>query len=174
MKHQVVLWAECSRCSNLDWTMCCSNLLYQDEAMFHDDSSDHSVSGQVLSEGWRRHHVLFTFQKRWEPSGLRNPQTSAQLLGMDPDPHNGGVPGGVGKAKSAKASSTVLRLSRLRQREAVTLKSPATKSTSWEFVKARTVWMSFLAMFFLLASMLLICRNSTLKKCQIDESLISQ
>ena len=30
---------------------------------------------------------LFTFQKRWEPGGLRNPQTSAQLSGMDPGHH---------------------------------------------------------------------------------------
>ena len=30
-----------------------------------------------------------TFQYRSEPSGLRNPQTSAQLFGIDPGPHNG-------------------------------------------------------------------------------------
>ena len=30
-----------------------------------------------------------TFQYRSEPSGLRNPQTSAQLLGIDPGLHNG-------------------------------------------------------------------------------------
>ena len=33
---------------------------------------------------------LFTFQNRSEFGGLRNPQTSAQLSGMDPSPHNGG------------------------------------------------------------------------------------
>ena len=43
--------------------------------------------------------------------GLRNPQTSAQLSGMDPGSHNGVGPGGVGKAQSVKASSIVLRLS---------------------------------------------------------------
>ena len=37
-------------------------------------------------------------------------------------------PGGVGKAQSAKASSIELRLSRLRQRQAEPVKSPATKS----------------------------------------------
>ena len=37
---------------------------------------------------------LFTFQKRWEPGGLRNPQTPAQLSGMDPGPHKGVGPGG--------------------------------------------------------------------------------
>ena len=31
---------------------------------------------------------LFTFQNRWEPGGLRKPQTSAQLFGMDPRLHN--------------------------------------------------------------------------------------
>ena len=69
-------------------------------------------------------------QKRWERGGLRNPQTSAQLFGMDPGPLNGVGPGGVGKAQSEKGSSMVLRLSRLRYRHAVPLKSPATRSTS--------------------------------------------
>ena len=72
--------------------------------------------------------------KRWEPGGLRNPQTSAQLSGMDPSPHSGVQPGGVGKAQSVKASSTVLRLFLLRQRHGVPLKSPATKSTCWEIM----------------------------------------
>ena len=71
---------------------------------------------------------LFTFQKRWDPGGLRKPQTSAQLFGMDPGPHNGVGPGGVGKAQSENTSSIVLILSRLRQRQAAPLKSPATKS----------------------------------------------
>ena len=62
--------------------------------------------------------------------GLRNPQTSAQLSGMDPGPHTGVGPGGVSKAPSVMASSIVLRLSLLRHRRAVPLKSPATKSTS--------------------------------------------
>ena len=30
-----------------------------------------------------------TFQYRSEPGRLRNPQTSAQLFGIDPGPHNG-------------------------------------------------------------------------------------
>ena len=46
-----------------------------------------------------------TFQKRSDPGVLRNPQTSAQLSGIDPGYHNGVGPGGVGKAQSAKASS---------------------------------------------------------------------
>ena len=32
----------------------------------------------------------------------RDPHTSAQLFGMDPGPHNGVGPGGVGKAQSEK------------------------------------------------------------------------
>ena len=42
---------------------------------------------------------LLTFQNRWEPGGLRKPQTSAQLFGVDPSPHNG-----VGPAASARQS----------------------------------------------------------------------
>ena len=41
---------------------------------------------------------------------MRNPQTSAQLLGMEPGSHSGAGPGGVGKAQSEKASSIVLRI----------------------------------------------------------------
>ena len=69
-----------------------------------------------------------TFQYRSESGGLRNPQTSAQLFGIDPGPHNGVRPGGVGNAQSAEASSIVLMLSLLLHRHAVPLKSPATKS----------------------------------------------
>ena len=49
---------------------------------------------------------LCNFQKRRESGGLRNPQTSAQLSGMDPGPHNGVGPGGVGKAQSSDRSLT--------------------------------------------------------------------
>ena len=59
-----------------------------------------------------------TFQYRSEPGGLRNPQTSAQLFGIEPGPHNGVGPGGVGNAQSAKASSIVLMLSLLLHRHA--------------------------------------------------------
>ena len=54
-----------------------------------------------------------------EPGGLRNPQTSSHTSGMDPGPHNGVGPGGVGKILSINASSIVLRLSLLRHRHAV-------------------------------------------------------
>ena len=53
---------------------------------------------------------------------------AAQLLGIDPGPHSGVGPGGVGNAQSAKASSIVLMLSLLLHRHAVPLKSLATTS----------------------------------------------
>ena len=52
-----------------------------------------------------------TFKYRSEPGGLRNPQTSVQLFGIDPGLKNGAGPGGEGKAQSVKASSIVLMLS---------------------------------------------------------------
>ena len=61
---QVVLQGECSRCSKLDWTICCSNQQNANEATFRDGSFDHSVPSKELSEGWRMHHADFTFQKR--------------------------------------------------------------------------------------------------------------
>ena len=68
-----------------------------------------------------------TFQYRSEPGGLRKPQTSAHVSGMDPGLHSGVRPGGVGKAQSVNASSIVLMLFLLRHRHAVPLKSPATQ-----------------------------------------------
>ena len=73
--------------------------------------------------------MMTNFQCPSESGGLRNPQTSAQLPGIDPGPHNGEGPGGIGKAHSAKASSMVLMLFLLSHRRAAPLKSPATKST---------------------------------------------
>ena len=49
-------------------------------------------------------------QCRSDSGGLRNPQTSAHLPGIDPGPHNGVGPGSIGTAQSAKASSMVLML----------------------------------------------------------------
>ena len=69
-----------------------------------------------------------TFQYRSESGGLRNPQTSAQLFGIDPGAYNGEGPGSVGNAQSAKASSIVLMLFLLLNCHAVPLKSPATTS----------------------------------------------
>ena len=66
------------------------------------------------------------FQNLWKPGGFRKPQTSAQLSRIDPGPHSGVGPGGVGKAQSAKASPTELRLSRLRRLEGVLLEKDRT------------------------------------------------
>ena len=48
--------------------------------------------------------------------------------GIEPGPHNGVGPSGVGKAQSAKASSMVPMLFLLLHCQAVALKSPATSS----------------------------------------------
>ena len=48
--------------------------------------------------GMEQAPCMRTFQYRSESGGLRNPQTSAQLFGIDPGPHNGVGPGGVGNA----------------------------------------------------------------------------
>ena len=50
------------------------------------------------------------------------------FAGIDPGPHKGVGPGGVGNAQSAKASSIVLMLFLLLHRHAVVMESPATKS----------------------------------------------
>ena len=76
--------------------------------MSHDGSFDRLDAGREFCVGWSKHH---TFTYRCESGGLRNPQTSAQLFGIDPGRHNGVGPGGVGNAESAKASSIVFMLS---------------------------------------------------------------
>ena len=91
--------------------------------MSHDGNFDRLDAGREFCVGMENAPCMRTFQYRSEPSGLRNPQTSAQLFGMDPGP-----PGGVRKAQSENTSSIVLILSRLRQRQAAPSKSPATKS----------------------------------------------
>ena len=91
--------------------------------MSHDGSFDRLVSSRVFSVGWRMLiHCPKTLGARWfEKSAdvcptVRNGSTS----------HNGVGPGGVGNAQSVTATSIVLRLSLLRHRHAVPLKSPAT------------------------------------------------
>ena len=51
-------------------------------------------------------HLPKAVKTRW----LRNPQTSAQLSGMDPGHHSGVRPGGVGRAQSVNASSIVIEI----------------------------------------------------------------
>ena len=60
--------------------------------------------------GMENSPCMRTFQYRSDSGGLRKPQTSTQLFGIDPSPHNGVGPGGVGNAQSAKASSIVLNV----------------------------------------------------------------
>ena len=126
---QVVLQGKCADQSRRAWPTCGSNRRNPDEARFRDGNFDRLDAGREFC-GMENALCLCTFQNRSEPGGLRNPQTPAQLSRMDPGPHNGGEPGGVGKAQSIKDSSIVLRLSLLRHRHAVPLKSPATKSIS--------------------------------------------
>ena len=71
--------------------------------MFHDGNFDQSdARPRVFAKNGKGAVLMRTFQYRSEPGGLRNPQTSAQLFGIDPGPHSGVGPGGVGNAQSAK------------------------------------------------------------------------
>ena len=56
-----------------------------------------------------------TFQYRSDSGGLRNPQTSVQLFGIDSGPHNGVGPGGVGNevCKSFVDSTDVISVAAL-------------------------------------------------------------
>ena len=84
------------------------------------------------------------FQRSKESWGLRNPHTSDHVPGS-PGPHNGVGPGGIGKSRSAKASSMILLLLALVvRRQAAPLKSPATRSTCSSYIMARIVRRSFL------------------------------
>ena len=51
------LEAKCSRCSEFDGSICCSNRRNANEATSHDDSFDHLVVNQELVEEWKRRHV---------------------------------------------------------------------------------------------------------------------
>ena len=117
---------KCTDHGRLAWTKCFCSRRNPDEAMFHDGNFDQSVASRLYFVGWRMHHACALSKT----GVLRNPQTSAQLSGMDPGPNNGVGPGGVSKTQSEKASSIVLMLFLLRHRHAVPLESPATKSTS--------------------------------------------
>ena len=92
---------------------------------------------------------------------LRNPQTSAHSPGTVPGPHNGGVPGDIGKAQSAKASSMMLILLLLSRRHGAPLKSPTTKSTFSSSITARIARISLFTMPRFLTFMLLMCNDKT-------------
>ena len=105
-----------------------------------------------------------TLHRSSESGGLRNPHTSAHVPGTAPGPHNGVGPGGIGKAQSAKASSTILMLSaQVSRRQAAPLKSPATTSTCSSSITAPTVRISFFPMPRFLAKLLLMWRDITVK-----------
>ena len=55
--------------------MCCSNLENQHEAMFHDEYSDHLVSGRAtFARGGEGAVLEITFLQRRDQCALRNPQ----------------------------------------------------------------------------------------------------
>ena len=87
------------------------------------------ADAKSFMENGKKHHEAVPFHCRSDSGGFINPHTLAQLPGIDPGHHNGGVPGGIGKAQSAKASSMVLMLFLLSHRHAAPLKSPATRPT---------------------------------------------
>ena len=68
--------------------------------MSHDGNFDRLVASREFLRGVENAPCMRTFRYLSEPGGSRNPQTSAQLLGIDPGPHSGAGPGGVGKAQS--------------------------------------------------------------------------
>ena len=140
-------WGTCADHSRLAWTKCCSSRRSPDEAMFHDGNFDHSVSSRVFFVGWRMHHACALSKIDSEPCGLRNPQTSAQLSGMDPGHHNGVGPGGVGKAQSIKASSIAwVVVSDATSPPSTIEKNTCNQVNFLRIMMARRVRMSFLAM----------------------------
>ena len=53
----VVPWSECSRCSELDDSACCSNQRSVNESTSHDGSFDHWNVTRELVEEKRKHHA---------------------------------------------------------------------------------------------------------------------
>ena len=90
---------------------------------------DHwNVNGELV-EVQRKAPCLLTFQNAGSQGVSRKPQTVSPIVrdGIRVPTMVRG-PAAVGKAQSQNTSSIVLMLSRLRQRQAAPLKSPATKS----------------------------------------------
>ena len=108
-------------------------------------------AGQQFCVEWRKHQTSeHSNQYRSESGGLRNPQTSAQLFGIDPSLHNDAEPGGVGSAQSAKASSMVLPMCPLKMYPCVPAQHahvfqhvrvvPVHTGTIRMFTRARVEW----------------------------------
>ena len=93
-----VLWGTFVGHAHHDVIACCANRRHPGGAMSHDDSFDRFGRRPRVLRGVENVPCMRTFQNRSETGGLRNPQTSAQLFGIDPCLHNGGRPGGVGNA----------------------------------------------------------------------------
>ena len=96
--------------------------------MSHDGNFDRLDAGREFCVGWKMRRACALSNNDLNPVAQGYPQTSAQLLGIDPGHHSGVGPGGVGIAQSAKASSIVQMLCLLLHRHTVPLKSPATTS----------------------------------------------
>ena len=84
--------------------------------MSHDGNFDRFDVGQEFCGGWKMRRTCTLSNTDQNPVASRNPQTSAQLFGIELGPHTGAGPGGVGKVLVCiHASSIVLRLSLLLQ-----------------------------------------------------------
>ena len=124
-------------------------------------SFDRSGASPRLHEEWRKHHEaeLSSADRIQDVHGThtRQPNCQESILG----PHNGGVPGGIGRAQRTKASSMMLILFMLSHRHAAPLKSPAIKSTfSKASLTALLVRTSFFPMPRFLAETLM-CNDKT-------------
>ena len=62
----------------------CANRRNPGGAMSHDGSFDLLDAGREFCVGWRMHHTCALSNNDLNPGGLRKPQTSAQLFGIDP------------------------------------------------------------------------------------------
>ena len=128
--QRVVLSRKYAVHAQFAWSTCCSNQQSLNEARFRDGSVDR----WDVDQGFPRDGtctMFVHFPKRWEPSALRNPQTSAQLFGMEPGPHS--VWGSRWPKQSTVHECFVncVEVVSAAIPPCSTLKSPATKSTSW-------------------------------------------
>ena len=113
---QVVLTGKCADQRRRAWTTCYSNQRCPDDAICRDGNFDLWDVDQVFfvdGECTMLMHFPKAVRSRW----FKKSTDVCPLVrnGMDPGPHNGGGPSGVGKAQSVNASSIALRLSLLRQ-----------------------------------------------------------
>ena len=125
------------------------------EATSHNGSFDHWNVYREPVEQWKRLHVC-SLSKNVESRVLEK-ETEVRPIVRDGSwspQWSGARQSGQGTVRIYFVDNAIL--SRLRQRHAAPLKSPATKSMFWEIIRARMVWMIFLAM-------LLMCSDNTVK-----------